>query len=64
MPGIGWGRLGGRHITEDPWAQLIAGETDVTIVELIETMHRAARSLMGTRREAKSPRQTIGSSHR
>jgi 3-hydroxy-9,10-secoandrosta-1,3,5(10)-triene-9,17-dione monooxygenase len=39
-------RLGGRRITEDPDAQLVAGETDATIGELKETMHRSARSLM------------------
>jgi 3-hydroxy-9,10-secoandrosta-1,3,5(10)-triene-9,17-dione monooxygenase len=39
-------RFGGRRITEDPDAQLIAGETDATIGELRETMRRNARSLM------------------
>ncbi len=38
-------RFGGRRITEDPEAQLIAGETDATIGELHETMRRNARSL-------------------
>jgi 3-hydroxy-9,10-secoandrosta-1,3,5(10)-triene-9,17-dione monooxygenase len=39
-------RFGGRRITEDPDAQLIAGEADATIDELTETMHHNARSLM------------------
>jgi 3-hydroxy-9,10-secoandrosta-1,3,5(10)-triene-9,17-dione monooxygenase len=39
-------RFGGRRITEDADAQLIAGEADATIGELNETMRRNARSLM------------------